>query len=105
MSTLRTAQPPDHDPPSLLRAAVAAYLVGPRPQHPDEMMRTLTMSLDHAMGLAHRWGEDELAACLLVLALARPRRGLGVCARALRHALAELAIDLPARPSPHDPDA
>ena len=39
MSTLRTAQPPDHDPPSLLRAAVAAYLVGPRPQHPDEIDR------------------------------------------------------------------
>jgi hypothetical protein len=51
--------------------------------------------LDVALLAAHDQAEDGLASCLMVLALARRRGGIPTCARALRHALAELRIDVP----------
>jgi hypothetical protein len=90
---------------SLFNDAVQWYLASPRNYDlgpPGPRTRTLGQNLDCVLQQADRWDEPDLAACLLVLAIARRDRadGLQYCLRALRHALADLQLDLPLPPGP-----
>ena len=98
---------------SILTSSAAAYLrgvVAERIPPASTAGRSALVGdfLDEGLNQALACGEEDLAGCLLVLALARRRDGgLDRCGLALRHVLAELSIDLPLPDGPaagHVPD-
>lgn len=100
------------DPDDLLAAAVTSYIAHGFDHSylfaADQIGLRLLTLMDHATEARDDADRELLPGCLLILALARRRpggtplagSGLAACLRALRHALAELRIDLPI-----DPDA
>ena len=81
-----------NDDAAMMKTAVSVWLRSAPRGAPEGLTQTVGNLLDNALGCAHRYGEPDLAACLMILALSRYERadGLAACLRALRHALAEL---------------
>ena len=88
----------------ILDAAIASRLNAEPGEPAPERLRTIAFHIDHLIGLAVRWSEQDLARCLYVLDLARRQRnGLSVCQAALEHAAARLNLELIPPPAT-DPD-
>ncbi len=89
------------DSQAILATAARAYLAAPPPVDAGRSW-TIGHTLDRMLDLSLKFDETDLSGCLLILALARRQpHGLDRCGLALRHALADLEIDLPL---PAEPD-